>query len=1053
MHRELSPTDTAFARPSTAGLYAFTAAIGLLILRDLWPTIADWLNSFGAELPVGSNRIYGQRYAVIAAVLGGARILAGALGSLMDGRIGADLAVALACIAAIVINEQLVAAEVVFIALAGECLEAYTFARTQRGIQKLVEVFPRKCWLLRDGQEIAVNTNEVRVGDRVRVKPGKKVPVDGVVVDGQSTLDTSPLTGESVPVEKNAGDEVLAGTINQLGVLTVEARRVAEQTVAGRVVELTAKALRDKAPSERQADRLASYFLPAVLGLAALTFAFNVAYQIGPFRPAADRLPLGLAMRVSVYPTLAVLVVACPCALVLATPAAVIAALGRLAGTGVLVKGGAALERLAAVKAFAFDKTGTLTEGRLELGEVAPLGVSSDELLRIAASAEAGSEHPLARAVIAGARARSVPATAAEAFQAHPGGGVVATVDGSPVVLGTRRFLEQQGVTIPGEADEALTRLDDDGQTAVLVARAGRVVGVLGARDRIRPDAADVLAELRLSGIDRIALLTGDRDAAAKSVAEALKITEVHAGLFPEQKAAHLGGGPACFVGDGINDAPALAKAHVGIAVGSGTDVAAEAGDVVTMGDPIRHLPLLFRLAKETTRVIRQNIVWFAFGVNIVGIVLTGWLWPLFAPSAAWYERAPIVGVLYHQIGSLAVLLNSMRLLGFERTRTNPAVRTVRNRLHDFDAWVGSLHFDDLLHWLGHRWKPVTAAAAGFALLAYGLSGLTQVNANEIAVVQQFGRASADLGPGLHWRWPYPVESVSKVQPDRVRVVEIGFRSADDGQTWTSTHGRLTDESVMVTGDGNLVEVSATLRYRVADPRAYLFAVREPDAVIRSAAESALREQVAARPFLDLLTGGRASLQRDVWARLDRRLAQISPDRLGVVIERGAGLTIHDLHPPTEVVGAYHDVARAIQARDEQVNRAEAQATQVRKQAEEEALRELADAEAAKAEKIETAKAARDSFLEWHRLRTALTPDELSQATDEAARHEAIERRKRLTEARLVWEVLVAVLSGRDKVIIDSDAPKGRRHLYLVDPDFLRPVLTGPRPGVKNEEP
>jgi Cu+-exporting ATPase len=1053
MHRELSPTDTAFARPSTAGLYAFTAVIGLLILRDLWPTLAGWLNGLGAELPVWSNQFFGYRYALIAAVLGGARILYGALDSLIAGRLGADLAVAIACIAAILINEQLVAAEVVFIALVGECLEAFTFARTQRGIQKLVEVFPRKCWLIRDGQEVPVNTNEVRVGDRVRVKPGKKVPVDGEVIDGQSTLDTSPLTGESLPVEKNPGDEVLAGTINQLGVLTVEARRVAEQTVAGRVVELTAKALRDKAPSERQADRLARYFLPAVLGLAVLTFAFNVAYQIGPFRPAAERLPLGLAMRVSVYPTLAVLVVACPCALVLATPAAVIAALGRLAGTGVLVKGGAALERLAAVKAFAFDKTGTVTEGRLELGDVVPLNVSEGNLLRIAASAEAGSEHPLARAVIAGARSRNVSPATAEAFQAHPGGGVVATVGGSPVVLGTRRFLEQQGVPIPAEADEPLARLDADGQTAILVAQSGRVIGVLGARDRIRPDAADVLAELRLSGIDRIALLTGDREAAAKSVAEALNITEVHAGLLPEEKAAHLGHGPTCFVGDGINDAPALAKAHVGIAVGSGTDVAAEAGDVVTMGDPIRHLPLLFRLAQETTKVIRQNIVWFAFGVNIVGIVLAGWLWPLFAPSAEWYERAPIVGVLYHQLGSLAVLLNSMRLLGFERGRTNPTVQNVRNRLHDFDAWVGSLHFDDLLHWLGHRWKPVTLAACGVALAVYALSGLTQVNANEVGVVQRFGRASADLGPGLHWRWPAPIESVVKVQPDKVRLVEIGFRSSDEGLTWTSSHGRLTDESVMVTGDGNLVEVSATLRYRVTDPRAYLFTVREPDAVIRSAAESALREQVAARPFLELLTGGRASLQKDVLKRLERRLERISSDRLGVAIEPGSGLTIHDLHPPTEVVGAYHDVARAIQARDEQVNKAEAQATQLRKQAEEEALRELAEAESATAEKIEMAKAGRDAFLYWHKLRTELTPDELSQAPDEAARLEVLERRKRITESRLAWEVLVDVLKGRDKVIIDSDAPKGRRHLYLVEPDFLRPVLVGPRPGVSNEGP
>src|SRR5262249_54267423 len=242
-----------------------------------------------------------------------------------------------------------------------------------------------------------------------------------------------------------------------------------------------------------------------------------------------------------------------------------------------------------------------------------------------------------------------------------------------------------------------------------------RVVGVIGARDRIRPDAADVLAELRVSGVERIIMLTGDRPAAARAVAEALNISEFHAGLLPTEKAELLASGSpqnppqrTCFVGDGINDAPALAKATVGIAVGTGTDVAAEAGDIVMMGEPLRHLPLLYRLSKETVKVVRQNIVWFAFGVNLVGILLTASLWPLFAPSADWYECAPPVGVLYQQVGSLAVLLNSMRLLGFERASASPTVKTVRRRLQDFDLWLGSLRFDDLLHWLSHRWKAVT---------------------------------------------------------------------------------------------------------------------------------------------------------------------------------------------------------------------------------------------------------------------------------------------------------------------------------------------------------
>jgi Cu+-exporting ATPase len=1048
MHREIRHADEAFARPSAAGLYAFTGLLGLLILRDLWPTLAGFLLGAGADVGTWSNKLFGVRYALFAAVLGGARILYSAFDSMLAGRIGADLAVALAAIAAILIDEPLVAAEVVFIALVGECLEAWTFARTQRGICKLVEVFPRKCWLIRDGQEVPVDTDTVRVGDRVRVKPGKKVPVDGIVVDGHSTVDTSPLTGESVPAEKVVGDKVLAGSINQLGVLTVEARRVAEQTIAGRVIELTAKALKDKAPAERQADRLARYFLPAVLALALVTFAFNVAYQMGPFKPAAQRLPLGLAMRVSVYPTLAVLVVACPCALVLATPAAVIAALGRLAGTGVLVKGGAALERLAGVTTFAFDKTGTLTEGRLELGKVIAFGTGEEELLRLAAAAEQGSEHPLGRLIVAAAGERCLSIPTADGFQAHPGGGVVASVEGDPVVVGTRRFLQERQVAIPADADTALARLDDAGQTALLVARGGRLLGAIGARDGVRPDAADVVAELRLSGIQRIVMLTGDRPATAQSVAEAINITEVHAGLLPTEKAEQFRRTErTCFVGDGINDAPALAKATVGIAVGTGTDVAAEAGDVVMMGEPLRHLPLLYRLARETVKVVRQNIVWFAFGVNLAGIILTGWLWPLLAPSADWYERAPLVGVLYHQVGSLAVLLNSMRLLGFERTSTSSTLKTVRGRLNDFDLWLGSLRFDDLLHWLSHRWKPIAVALLLIAGVAYAASGVTQVGPGEVGVVKRFGRATTDLGPGLHLRWPSPAETVTKVRPTEVRTVEIGFRTTGiDGLTWTSSHGdvqRVADESLMVTGDGNLVEVSATLRYHIADPRAYLFAVEDPDALLRSAAEATLREQVAAQPFLELLTTRRSSFEKDVSDRLRIRLRDLAPAGSAVALD---GLTVHDLHPPAEVVSAYHDVARAIQARDQQVNKAESQATQFRAQAAEEAIRELTDAEAARTERLETARAGRDSFLYWHRLRNELPPEEMSFYPDEASRQAALERRKRLTESRLAWEVLVEILRGRDKVIIDADAPKGRRHLYLVDPEFLRPTLIGPKP-------
>ena len=657
MHREFDPTENPFRPKSHLPLYLFTTALGLLVAADLWPLLAGWINS--SALPTWNRTQLGftSAFALLAAVLGGARALFGALEKLGQWKVGADLAVAIACIAAIVMGEPLVAAEVVFIGLLGECLEAVTFDRTQKALGKLSELFPQRCWVLRDGVEVRALTADLVPGDRVVVKPGGRIPADGVVIDGRSGVETAALTGESLPVEKGPGDAVLAGCVVQNGSLTFDVRQVAKQTVAGKVIELTAAALKEKSGGERQADRLARYFLPAVLALAAVTFLVNLGLLSFGTKPDGPKPTTAALAGSAIYPMLAVLVVACPCPLVLATPAAVMAALGRLAGTGVLIKSGAALERLANVTAFAFDKTGTLTEGKLELGDIIPVdGVSADELLAVAACAEAKSEHPIARLILAEAKKRGLTVAEPETFENFPGGGVVVTVDGSRVVVGNARHQTENGAS-HDEVVRLLSPLDATGQTPLLVARDGRVLGVIGARDRLRPEAAGVLADLKSLGIQPLTLLTGDREAVANAVAAELPLTDVRAGLLPSQKAEHLPENTA-FVGDGVNDAPALAKASVGIAIGSGTDVAAEAGDVVMMGDPLRPLPLLVKLSRETGRVIHQNIVWFGFGVNLFGVLLTGFLWPLFSSSPEWAKSAPLAAVIYHQVGSLLVLLN-----------------------------------------------------------------------------------------------------------------------------------------------------------------------------------------------------------------------------------------------------------------------------------------------------------------------------------------------------------------------------------------------------------
>ena len=1055
MHREITFADRAFGQESRLSLYLLTALIGLIIGADLWPFVAAWLQPRGVSLPSWPNEIGGFRVALIAAVLGGSRVLFGSFESLARGRLGADLALAVACVAAILIQEPLVAAELVFVGLLGECLENYTFERTRHAVRKLADLTPRRCWRLRDGREERVLVGDLQVGDRVVVKPGAKVPADGVVLEGRSTLDASALTGESLPADRGPGDAVLAGSLNQQGALTVEVRSVAEQTVLGRVVQMTAQALADRAPVERTADRLARYFLPAVLGLALLTFLVAFAAHAWGIRAGDTPRPgLAASIRYAVYPALSVLVVACPCALILATPAAIIAALGRLAGTGILIKGGSALERLAAVDTFAFDKTGTLTEGRLELADLVALAdVPPDEILRLAASVEARSEHPLARVVLAAARERGIVLEGACDFLAHTGSGVSGILAAGRVLVGNVRLLAEMGVTPSDEARAILDRLDAAGQTSLIVCLDGRPVGVIGARDRVRAEARAVLDELRALGIGRLVMLTGDRPAAARTVADAVGMSEVYAEQLPQDKAERVeawqrpaDGEPprrVALVGDGVNDAPALAAASVGLAIGGTNDIAAEAGDVVllvgpdmrpgeTPRDPLRHLPFLLRLSRETVRLIRLNIVVFAFGVNFFGIALTAWLWPVFAP-AGWYESGPLVAVVYHQFGSLLVLLNSMRLLWFERT-PGPRWGRASSRFRSLNAWLENhLDIDRGLHWLMHRARAVAVGLLVALVALWALSGFTAIASDEVGIVRRMGRAlDDDLTPGLHWQWPWPIDAVSRIRPDRIRVVEVGFRvlpgtRSPTGGGWASIHGgdgpaRDADEAVMITGDNNLLEVQGSVRYTVDRPRVYLFEVAQPERTIRNAAESVLREVVAGRTMADLLTSDRARSQADVLARLERRLREGTP--LGIRLE---GVSLHDLHPPQEVVPAYHSVTRAMEARDRKVNQAEADLLTRRRgqqaKSEETILRATAD----RFTRIRMAQARQAEFAARHAARSTLSlADEMAlfwgayearergesgetiRRTYRDKRHDLIRRQQALTDFRIYWDRITA---------------------------------------------
>ncbi len=1099
MHREFDATGNPFERPSGVGVGFLTVVVGGLLVADLWPVFAAWS---GVVPSWAARELFGIRFALWAAVVGGARSLYGSLESALDGRVGADLAVAIACIAAILIGEPLIAAEVVVIGLIGECLEAFTFDRTQRALRGLAELFPLRTWVLRDGEEVRIFTTQLAIGDLVIIKPGGKVPVDGTIEVGQTALDTAALTGESLPQDVGPGAKVFAGSIVQNGTLSVRAERLADATIAGQLIAQTALALKEKAPLERYADRLARRFLPIVLGLAMVVLLANTIFQLSGARPDGASRSIGAAVRVALYPTLAVLVVACPCPLVLATPAAMVAALGRLAGTGVVVRSAAALERLANVKEFAFDKTGTLTLGQLEIAELKPWGnTTREDLLTAAATAEAASEHPIARAIL-GAHPASLP-TSNDTFTAHAGAGVTATIGGRTYRVGTKRFLEDESA-LPSEADALEAELDAAGQTVLYVRRDGEFLGAIGLRDTLRPDAYGVLADLRSAGIGKFTLLTGDRAAAANTVATALEFHEVHAGLFPAQKAEFLGENTA-FVGDGINDAPALAKAAVGIAVGrGGSDLAANAAQIVLMGDTIRELPTLVRLAQATHAIIRQNIVWFGFGVNLVGIVITGLLWPLFAPSAEWYERAPLFGVIYHQLGSLLVLLNSMRLLVFERPRATAWWRPIVAQFQQLEANIGHVHFDDLVLGIVRYRRGIVATVIVVSVVAWLASGLTIVGSTEVGLLQRFGAIREELPPGLHLRYPWPIETIERVAPSEVRSIEVGFRFLSDDDraqletarrtqeslrrpmgtfaesanaardlSWGAEHAeevrRVPEESLLLTGDGNLIEVLASVRYHIRSPRQYRFGVREPDEVLRSSTEAVLRELAAGQAFLDLLTTNRAAFAARAEVRLVARLTMLHPDGLGISID---GLTFHDLHPPQEVVASYHAVASAIQTRDRAINEAEAEALRQTRRAESDAAKLVRQAEADATRKRLEATAARDGFLAWHTARTALgTADEaelnaeqsrrlsagepretvLSQVA--AKRAEWLAVRRTLTDFRLSLAAMAAVLAPRDKIFLDAADLPGRRHLFFADPELMRgpAALTRPAPLAEKE--
>ena len=568
-------------------------------------------------------------------------ILEAVIGLVTAFDIKADVLVSMALIASVCIGEFFAAGEVAFIMQLGALLEELTVAKARAGIEKLVHLTPRTARRLTADGEETVPAEEVRVGDRLRVLPGETVPVDGVVVAGQTSINQAVMTGESLPVDKGPGDAVSSGTVNQFGSFDMEAARVGEDSSIQRMIRLVQSADAGKAKIVGLADRWATWIVVIALSAAALTWLIT-----------------GQIIR-----AVTILVVFCPCALVLATPTAIMAAIGNATKHGFLVREGDALERLASVQQVTFDKTGTLTFGTPRVEAVCPAGdqIAREDLYAWAAGAELRSEHPLGRAVVQGFRSGGGAVPEPASFAMLPGRGVEASVDGRSIIAGNPELLAERGVDCAVLTAGAETYLDQ-GCTVIYIAADGRPAGFLALADTVRPHAAETVRQVREAGVTPV-LLTGDHENAARHIAGQLGIDTFRAGCLPEDKLewidrAERAGRMVCMVGDGINDAPALKRAHVGIAMGGvGSDIAVDAADIALVSDDIRELPHLLRLARRMMVTIKCNLT-FSMTLNFVAIAL--------AISGV---LNPVVGALVHNAGSVLVIVNSAFLLKWRQRR------------------------------------------------------------------------------------------------------------------------------------------------------------------------------------------------------------------------------------------------------------------------------------------------------------------------------------------------------------------------------------------------
>lgn len=591
-----------------------------------------------------SDKLIGNIFYIAAMLICGYPTLRSGILALRAKRMNTNLLMGVAGVGAAILGDYLEGALVLFLYSLGEALEDFTVEKTRKSIRSLADIFPAEAKIRRNGQEFNVPLDRIHVGDIMIVRPGERIAMDGKVISGISSLDQSPITGESIPVSKGVGDEIYAGSINQRGTLEVKVTRDSRDNAIARIINLVEKAQAQKAPTQRYTEKFGDYYTPAVISLAVLVAAVPPIF-------------FGVNPHTSIYRALTLLVISCPCALVLSAPIAIISAISHAAKRGVLIKGGAYLEEMAKISVMAFDKTGTLTRGKPHVTDIITVnGATEEEVLSAAAALEARSEHPLASAILREAAEKNIGYETPQDFISLPGRGVQGKLGNKIHILGNLRILDKKNGSCM-EAEGLLSDLHKQGKTGIILCREDHLLGVIAVADEIRGGMKSVIEQLRKSGIRHIELLTGDQQYAAKAVSDQLGLDGYRAELLPENKVDYvrqLSGnyGKIAMVGDGINDAPALARASIGIAMGAaGSDQALESADIALMADDLTQLPFAFRLSTLTLRTIKFNV---ALAIGTVLLLVAG---------ALLGYVSLYIGVLGHEGSALLVIANGMRLL------------------------------------------------------------------------------------------------------------------------------------------------------------------------------------------------------------------------------------------------------------------------------------------------------------------------------------------------------------------------------------------------------